>query len=147
MPNRSNTTTVIDVDARAAMLAFDAAAHATLDPALVELVRLRASQLNGCRYCTDLHAAAARAAGERDGRLAGLARWRDEACYSEPERAALALTEAVTLIAGTGVPDAVLDDASRTFTPTELAHLLWTIAAINVWNRVAIATRMADRPG
>ena len=112
-----------------------------IDPALRELVKLRASILNGCAYCIDMHTKDARKAGESEQRLYAIAAWHEAPFFSERERAALALTDAVTLIADTHVPAAVYDEAARHFDPEELAHLIWQIAAINVWNRVAVATR------
>lgn len=116
-----------------------------LERTLRELVNLRASQLNGCAYCIDLHTRDARAAGETGARLAALAAWRDAVCFTERERAALALCEAVTRVAETRVPDAVWDRAAEHFAPAELADLLFAIVTINAYNRLAIATRM--QPG
>jgi AhpD family alkylhydroperoxidase len=112
-----------------------------IDPALRELVKLRASILNGCAYCIDMHTKDARRAGESEQRLYAVAAWQEAPFFSEHERAALALTDAVTLIADTHVPAAAYDDAARHFDPEELAHLIWQIVAINAWNRVAITTR------
>jgi AhpD family alkylhydroperoxidase len=112
-----------------------------IDPALRELVKLRASILNGCAYCIDMHTKDARKAGESEQRLYAIAAWHEAPFFSERERAALALTDAVTLIAETHVPAAVYDEAARHFDPEELAHLIWQIAAINAWNRTAVATR------
>ena len=112
-----------------------------IDPALRELVKLRSSILNGCAYCIDMHTKDARKAGESEQRLYAIAAWHEAPFFSERERAALALTDAVTLIADTHVPAAVYDEAARHFDPEELAHLIWQIAAINAWNRTAVATR------
>ena len=112
-----------------------------IEPALRELVKLRASILNGCAYCIDMHTKDARKAGESEQRLYAVAAWEEAPFFSERERAALALTDAVTLIAGTHVPSAVYDEAGRHFEPEELAHLIWQIVAINGWNRIAITTR------
>ena len=112
-----------------------------IDPALRELVRLRASILNGCAYCIDMHTKDARNAGESEQRLYAVAAWQDAPFFSERERAALALTDAVTLIADTHVPAAVYDEAARHFDSEGLGQLIWQIVAINVWNRIAIATR------
>ena len=112
-----------------------------IEPALRELVKLRASILNGCAYCIDMHTKDARKAGESEQRLYAVAAWQEAPFFSEPERAALALTDAVTLIADTHVPAAVYDEAGRHFEPEELAHLIWQIVAINAWNRIAITTR------
>jgi AhpD family alkylhydroperoxidase len=123
-----------------AMNAFDeAVAETGLEPSLRELTKLRASQINRCGYCIDMHWKDARRAGETEQRLYGLVAWREAPYYSDRERAALALTEAVTLIAG-GVPDDVWAEAERHFEPPELAALIWSIVAINAWNRLAIPT-------
>jgi AhpD family alkylhydroperoxidase len=111
------------------------------DPQLHELVKIRASQINGCAYCLDMHNRDARAAGEDQRRLDLLAAWREaESLFSERERAALAFTEAVTLIADDGVSDEVWDAVARCFGPTEIVHLLMAISTINVYNRLAVAT-------
>ena len=123
-----------------AMNAFDAVVAETgLEPRLRELIKLRASQINGCGYCIDMHFKDARRAGESEQRLYGLTAWREAPYYSPRERAALALTEAVTLIAQ-GVPADVYAEAEREFEPAELAALIWNIVAINAWNRLAIPT-------
>ena len=135
----------IDVHAAApyvhsVMAVFDAAACEGLEPALVELVRVRASQLNGCAFCRGLHTRAALDAGEDPRRLDALSVWRRSPLFTGAERAALELTESVTLIAEEGVPDDVFDAAAEHFDDSGLAHLLWTIAAINAWNRIGVAT-------
>lgn len=128
--------------ANAAMLALhDAVANGPLEAPLLELVRIRASQLNGCAFCLDLHARDARAAGETTQRLDVLAGWREAPVFSDRERAALALTEAVTLLAGNGVPDPVIEDAESWFDSDELATLLFAVAEINAWNRIAVTAR------
>lgn len=113
----------------------------TLEPVVRELVKLRASILNGCAYCIDMHTKVARKAGESEQRLYAVAAWQDAPFFSDRERAALALTDAVTLVAETHVPTEVYEEAARYFDSEELAHLVWQIAAINVWNRVAITAR------
>jgi AhpD family alkylhydroperoxidase len=113
-----------------------------LDPRLRELVNLRASILNGCVYCIDKHAKKARSAGEAEERLYALAAWHEAQCFDDKERAALALTDAITSIADGHVQREVWDEASAQFEPDELAHLVWTITLINAWNRIAITTRM-----
>jgi len=123
-----------------AMIAFDDSIE--LDPALRELVRVRASLLNGCAYCVDMHTKDARAAGETEQRLYALATWHEAPFFSERERAALALTDAVTLISVDHVPREVYDTAAEHLDEPELAQLIWAITAINAWNRVAVATRM-----
>lgn len=112
-----------------------------VEPVLCELVRLRASILNGCAYCIDLHSKRARKAGESEQRIYMVAAWHDAPFFSERERAALALTDAVTQVAETHVPAEVYEEAAQLFDSEELAHLIWQIATINVWNRVSIATR------
>ncbi|MEQ0562074.1 carboxymuconolactone decarboxylase family protein [Amycolatopsis sp. NEAU-NG30] len=128
-----------------ALIGFDAAARAGLDPALVELVQIRASQLNRCAYCLHMHTSDARKAGESEERLHMVAVWHEATnFFSKKEQAALALTEAVTLISG-GVPDDVYARAAAEFGEEELAQLLALIFTINTWNRIAIAT--AKVPG
>jgi len=113
-----------------------------LDPALRELVRIRASQLNGCTYCIDYHAPDARAAGESERRLWALTSWRHTPFFSEPERAALALTEALTDLPANGVPDDVYAEAARHFDERELGNLIGAVIAINAWNRVGVGTAL-----
>jgi AhpD family alkylhydroperoxidase len=128
-----------------ALIGFDAAARAGLDPALVELVQIRASQLNRCAYCLHMHTSDARKAGESEERLHMVAVWHEAGpFFTEKEQAALALTEAVTLIHG-GVPDDVYARAAGQFGEEELAQLLALIFTINTWNRIAITT--AKVPG
>jgi AhpD family alkylhydroperoxidase len=112
-----------------------------LDPVLRELVKLRASILNGCAYCIDMHTKDARKRGESEQRLYAVAAWHEAPFFSARERAALALTDAVTLIAETHVPADVYQEAARHFDSGELANLIWQIVSINAWNRVAITTR------
>ncbi|CAM5260714.1 hypothetical protein SALBM217S_04158 [Streptomyces griseoloalbus] len=129
-----------------ALISFDAAAREGLDPALVELVQIRSSQLNGCAYCLHLHTSEAREAGESEERLHMISVWREAGSFfTEPERAALGLAEAVTLVSGGGVPDAVYRRAAATFGEEELARLLAVILAVNTWNRIALST--AKAPG
>jgi AhpD family alkylhydroperoxidase len=113
-------------------------AASTLDHGLGELVKLRASQLNGCAYCIDMHTKDARAAGETDLRLSLLSAWREVDFFSDAERAALALTEAVTLIADGHVPAGVEDAARAAFDEETYAALVFAIITINAWNRLAI---------
>ncbi len=119
--------------------------HSGLEPSLRELVKVRASQLNGCAYCIDMHTKDARAAGESEQRLYALDAWRETPFYSERERAALALTEAVTLVAEGHVPDEVYEQARQQFSDEELVNLIMTIITINAWNRFGITFR--DVPG
>ena len=113
-----------------------------LDHSLLELVKLRASQLNGCAFCLDMHWKDARAQGESEERLYMLNVWRESSIYSERERAALAWTEALTLVADTGAPDEVYEETRAQFDEKEIADLSLAIAAINAWNRMAIGFRL-----
>ena len=112
-----------------------------LDPTIHGLVALRASQLNACAFCIDMHWLDARADGEEEARLYGLDAWRENPLYDERERAALALCEAVTQIDRAGVPDDVWAAARERFEEPELAQLLCAITATNTWNRMQVATR------
>jgi AhpD family alkylhydroperoxidase len=112
-----------------------------LDPVIRSLVKLRASQINNCAFCIDMHWTHAREEGETELRLAQVAAWRESPAFDERERAALELTESVTLLAETHVPDDVWELAKEHFEERELAHLLLQIAAINFWNRVAVPAR------
>jgi AhpD family alkylhydroperoxidase len=109
----------------------------------LELVRLRASQINGCSMCVEMHARDLKKAGEKDERLFAVAAWRDAPYFTAAERAALALTEAVTRLDDRSdpVPDAVWDEAARHYDENALAGLVLAIASINVWNRLNVATR------
>ncbi len=115
--------------------------QAGFDHRLLDLVRMRASQINGCAYCLDMHSKDARAAGETEQRLYGLNAWRETPYYSARERAALEWTEALTLVADTGVPDDVYERVREQFSEDELVHLSLAIVAINGWNRLNIAAR------
>jgi AhpD family alkylhydroperoxidase len=112
-----------------------------LEPALLELVRLRASQINGCAYCIDMHTKDARASGETEQRLYALSAWEETPFYSDRERAALAWTEALTLIAETHAPDELYNHVRQHFSEKELADLTLAIVTINGWNRLAISFR------
>jgi AhpD family alkylhydroperoxidase len=114
--------------------------RAGIDPLLRELVRTRASQLNGCAFCIDMHTKDARAAGETEQRLYALPAWRETAFYTPRERAALALTESVTQLAQTHVPDADFEQAAAVFSPSELGALVSLIVAINAWNAIGVTT-------
>jgi AhpD family alkylhydroperoxidase len=125
-----------------AMSALEAAArHIDLEPALIELVRARASQLNGCAYCVDMHSADARKAGVTERQLYALPVWRETPFFTARERAALELTEAGTRLTDGAVPDEVFARAAAEFTEAELAGLIWTIAVINAWNRLGAIAR------
>ncbi|MGH9540360.1 MAG: carboxymuconolactone decarboxylase family protein [Terriglobales bacterium] len=115
--------------------------QSSLEPKLLELVKMRASQINGCGYCLDMHSQDARRLGETEQRLYVLPAWREAPFYSPRERAALAWTEAVTLIAQTQAPDDVYQEARSQFSEKELVELTMAIVAINGWNRLAISFR------
>jgi AhpD family alkylhydroperoxidase len=121
-----------------AMSALESACAAAMDPTLFELVKLRASQINGCAYCIDMHWKDARANGETEERLYMLGAWRESTLYSDVERAALALTDEVTLIADGHVPPDVEAAARQHLGDTAYAALVFTLATINAWNRLAI---------
>lgn len=112
-----------------------------LEAPLLDLVKTRASQINGCAFCLDMHTKDARARGETEQRLYALSAWRETPFYTDRERAALAWTEAVTLVAETHVPDEVYEQACAQFSEQELANLTLAIVAINGWNRLAISFR------
>jgi AhpD family alkylhydroperoxidase len=131
-------------DALKAMLALSKAAeHAELPRTTTYLVDLRASQINGCSYCSDMHSRELKDAGESDERIWTVAAWRDARYFTGSERAALALTEALTRVADRPdpVPDEIWDEAARHYDETALAALIIEIAMINVWNRFNVATR------
>jgi AhpD family alkylhydroperoxidase len=123
--------------------AVGAAQAAGLEAPLLELVRIRASQINGCSFCIDLHTRDARTGGESEQRIYALNAWRETPFFSDRERAALALTEAVTLVHDGRVPDEVYREAAAVFSDDEVAALIWAATVINAYNRIAIATRMA----
>jgi AhpD family alkylhydroperoxidase len=122
--------------------AVSAARDAKVEPELLELVRIRASQINGCAFCLDMHTKDARAAGETEQRVYALSAWRETPFFTGRERAALALTEAVTLVHDGQVPDAVYAEAAEEFDEAQIAALIWAATVINAYNRIAIATRM-----
>ncbi len=115
--------------------------QAGIDHRLRELVRIRASQLNGCAYCIDMHTKDARAAGESEQRLYALPAWREAPYFTSRERAALAFTEAVTLLADGHVPAEAYESAAAAFTAAEMAALVSLIVTINAWNAIGVATR------
>lgn len=133
-------------DAFTALNEADKIAVKGLDAKLVEMVRLRASALNGCAFCVDLHAREAKAAGETEARLHLLAAWQEASCFTDRERAALAWTDAVTLCAETHVPDDVYALAKAQFSDEELDRLTYVIAIINAWNRINVAARTPEKP-
>ena len=127
-----------------AMTAFEAAlGKRGLEPALVNLVKLRASQINGCAYCVDSHAHDLRKGGEEERRLYALSVWRETPFFSARERAALAWAEALTLLPETHAPDADYEVLRAHFSETEIVDLTLVIGAINVWNRIGVGFRMS----
>jgi len=112
-----------------------------LEHSLIDLVKMRASQINGCAYCLDMHSKAGRRNGETEQRLYLLNAWRESPLYSDRERAALAWTEALTLVAQTHAPDDVYDEVRAQFTDADLVNLTTLIGQINLWNRMAIGFR------
>ena len=128
-------------DAYQAVLGLEKYARSHVEPTLYELVKLRASMINGCAFCVDMHSHEAMEAGETAQRLFGLAAWRDGNFYTDAERAALALTDEATRLGEHGVTDEVWADATKHFTDAEVANLLIAIATINVWNRICVPTR------
>lgn len=138
-------------EAYRAMLGLEKYLHdCDLETSLLDLIRMRASQINGCAFCLDMHSKDARAAGETEQRLYLLEAWRETPFYSERERAALAWTEALTLVADNHVPDEVYDKACQHFSEQELVNLSLAVVAINGWNRLNIGFRTeagAYQPG
>ncbi len=129
-------------DSYKAMMALEAYLRGSgLEKSLLHLIKLRASQINGCAYCIDMHWKDARAADETEQRLYGLDAWRESPYYTERERAALEWTEALTKITEGHASDAAYDVVRAHFSDKELADLTWAIASINAWNRVAIGFR------
>jgi AhpD family alkylhydroperoxidase len=125
-----------------ALLSLEKYLHGSgIEPKLLHLMKLRASQINGCAYCVDMHARDARLAGESERRVHGVAAFEESPLYTEREKAALAWTEAVTLISETHAPDAAYERLRAQFNEKEVADLTWLVAGINAWNRVAIAFR------
>ncbi|MGW1997440.1 carboxymuconolactone decarboxylase family protein [Embleya sp. NPDC001921] len=144
MEARMGNPAMVVPGAMKALMALGAAAAQTGVPKVtLELANLRASQINGCSVCVHMHARDLRKAGEADERIDTVAGWRDAPYFTDAERAALALTEAVTRVADVGdpIPDAIYDEAAKHFDEQELGALLLSIAAVNVWNRINLATR------
>jgi AhpD family alkylhydroperoxidase len=144
MQARIKNPAIILPDVMSASLALKAVVgNGGVPPATIELVHLRVSQINGCSVCVDMGAHAARKSGETVERLMGTAAWRDAPYFTEPERAALALAEAVTRLSDRPdpVPDTVWDEAARHYDERQLATLVVAVALTNVWNRLNVATR------
>jgi len=115
--------------------------HCGLEESLLHLLKLRASQINGCAFCLDMHWKDLKAIGESDQRLYSLDAWRETSFYSDRERAALAWTEAVTKVTEGHVPDEVFEEVRKQFSEKEIADLTSAVVTINSWNRISIATR------
>jgi AhpD family alkylhydroperoxidase len=140
-PRRIDYASVFPAGVQAMVGLQRAVAAASLEPLLLELVKMRASQINGCAHCLDVHSKDARALGESEQRLHLLAAWRDAPCYDAQERAALAWCEHLTLISEAGAPDAVYEKLEESFSAEEIVALTLAIVAINGWNRLAISMR------
>lgn len=140
---RMNHPAMVVPDAMKMLQALSALPRQGLSEKLLELVHLRASQINGCSACVDMHPRLAKKAGETDERLFSVAAWREAPYFSDAERAALALTEALTRLSDRSdpVPDALWSEADKQFDEMELASLILAIANINVWNRLNVAVR------
>ena len=140
---RMNHPVMVVPDAMKALQALGDLTKNGLPEKLLELVHLRASQINGCSACVDMHPKLAKKAGETDERLFAVAAWRETPYFSDSERAALALTEALTRLSdrADAVPDAIWNEADKNFDEAELAALILAIANINVWNRLNVAVR------
>jgi AhpD family alkylhydroperoxidase len=133
----------VSPEAFKAMLALSAATkNSGLDAKLLELVKIRASQINGCAYCLDMHTQDARALGETEQRIHLVSVWREAPFYTDRERAALAWTEAVTKVAETQVPDDVYNEVRAHFSEKEAVDLNWAVVTINAWNRLAVSFRI-----
>jgi AhpD family alkylhydroperoxidase len=138
---RLNYRTVLP-DALKAMLGLERVANSGLDdPRLLNLIKIRASQINGCAYCVGLHSAEAREHGETDERLDMVAVWREAECFGRAERAALAWCEALTRLPDSGAPDELFDELARRFTSEQVVALTLAIVAINGWNRLNVSFR------
>ena len=134
--------TKVDPKAVQAMTALETYVHrSSLEKPLLELLKMRSSQINGCAYCLDMHSKDARAAGETEQRLYELNAWRETPFYSERERAALAWTESLTLVSETHVPDEAFEEVKKHFSEAEIVALTLAVVAINGWNRIAISLR------
>ncbi|MGH8959737.1 MAG: carboxymuconolactone decarboxylase family protein [Jatrophihabitantaceae bacterium] len=129
-------------DGLRAMMTFNArSASSGLEPLLAELIKLRASQLNGCAYCLDMHSKDARALGETEQRIYALDAWRETTFYTDPERAVLAFTEAVTTLERHEIPGAAFDELREHFDEETIGKILMAVVVINSWNRLMIAQR------
>jgi AhpD family alkylhydroperoxidase len=145
-PQRMNLQQVAP-EAYQAVAGLEQYIRANVEPTVLELVKLRASILNGCAFCVDMHSRDALAAGESSRRLFAVAAWREAPFFDQRERTALALTDAVTRLGEHGVPDEVWEAARHEWSDKELADLVVAIATINVWNRIAVTTHMPPPAG
>jgi len=144
MTPRLKNPVALAPDAIKAMMAVQAAITASgIEPAILELVKMRASQINGCAPCIHMHATEARAKGETEMRLYMLNAWRESSLYTSRERAALAWTESLTHVAETGAPDEDFALVKEAFSESEQVHLTLAIGAINLWNRLNVGLRAA----
>jgi AhpD family alkylhydroperoxidase len=129
-------------EAYGAMLALEGKVrNLGIDPTLLELIKIRASQINGCAFCLDMHTRDARKHGETEERIYQLSAWHESPAFTERERAALGWTDALTLVAETHAPDDVYDEACRHFSEKELVDLTLAVVTINAWNRIAVGFR------
>ena len=144
MKRRLNYSKVLPEGMRRMNALDDYSQNCGLEPGLLDLIKLRASQINGCAYCVDMHSKDARTGGETEQRLYNLSVWRETPYYTDRERAALAFTEAITLIANGRMSDEVYEEARRHFSEEELVKLMLAIVTINAWNRFTI---FGDVPG
>ncbi len=143
MTPRLDFTKYISSGAAAAQLRLQKEVeHSGIERSLLELMKIRASQINGCGYCIDMHTKEARARGETEQRIYALNAWRETPFYTDRERAALEWTEAVTRIADTHVPDAAFDVVRQQFSESEIVALTFALVAINGWNRLAVSFRV-----
>jgi AhpD family alkylhydroperoxidase len=140
-PIRLRVEKLVPAASRALNALDDAVRKTQLEPGLLELVRLRAAQINGCAYCVDMHSRDALAAGETERRVLALPVWRETPFFTARQRAALELTEAMTRLADHPVSDEIVDRASAHFTERELAELIWVITVINAWTRLGATAR------
>ena len=141
MNPRVNIAKYLSSGATRALLALSHEVKATLDRPLFALVEIRASQINGCAYCIDMHTKDARAAGETEQRIYALSAWRETPFFTERERAALEWTEAVTRVADTHVPDELYSRVAAQFSEAELVALTFAVIVINSWNRLSVSFR------
>jgi AhpD family alkylhydroperoxidase len=142
MHSRIDVTKYLGLGVGRAMLALSHETAKLIDPKLFELVKIRASQLNGCAYCIDMHTKDARLAGETEQRLYALSAWRETPFFTNRERAALEYTEAVTRVGDTHVPDDVYARVAALFDEDEMVALTFAVVVINAWNRLAISFRV-----